>query len=594
MLRFLSALVLVRVVLASPAALTNVLETAIVPQDWKLIGPAEGSLYVQLSVALAQPGLGELKKRLADTSNIKNSEFGKHLTKLQVEQYSSPRDDTVSSVVGWLTGSNVEEIRAESAWVHFAGPVETMNEILKCEFNQYVSPSGNLVLRALEYSIPNHLAGDIQFIYPTTQFVEASKVKPVQELATQDLIRRQAQSTPSCHDYVTPDCLVDLYNITYIPPDALSGSTLGIAGFLEEYPTQAGMHQFLQDHSPRRNASGYSADYNFTITSVNGGNTTDTGSGGEAMLDTFYTLPFTQPLPVAYLSTGGRGPYIGPDGSNMTDSPSNVNEPWIEFLEYLLALDDDTLPKVLSISYTDDEQSTPKPFAFKICDMFMQLGARGVSVLVASGDGGADGNGQNLQCAANDGPLKGQNRFLSTFPASCPYVTSIGATALYVPFEPTSWSSGGFSEYFETPEWQKNFTQQYINNIGDQHAGWYNASGRGVPDLTLVGVRYLIGGSGRSAYTAKGTSASTPVWASMITLINDHRLRAGKPTLGWLNPLLYTDEVRSTLVDLTSGRTGGCTYGDGQVETGWDALNGWDPATGLGAPNFKKLLELLG
>jgi tripeptidyl-peptidase-1 len=153
-----------------------------------------------------------------------------------------------------------------------------------------------------------------------------------------------------CSSYVTPDCLIALYNISYTPPDPLSGSTLGIADFLEEYPNQDSLYNFLVNYSPIRNESDYSADYNFTVASINGGNVTNQGLGSESLLDTFYSMPFIQPLPVTYLSTGGRGQYVGPNGTDQSNSTSNSNEPWLDFLEALLALDDDTLPKVLSLS----------------------------------------------------------------------------------------------------------------------------------------------------------------------------------------------------------------------------------------------------
>lgn len=49
-------------------------------------------------------------------------------------------------------------------------------------------------------------------------------------------------------------------------------------------------------------------------------------------------------------------------------------------------LPDDKLPHTLSISYGEDEQSVPKSYAEKVCTMFGQLGARGVSIIFASGE----------------------------------------------------------------------------------------------------------------------------------------------------------------------------------------------------------------
>ena len=60
--------------------------------------------------------------------------------------------------------------------------------------------------------------------------------------------------------------------------------------------------------------------------------------------------------------------------------------------------------------------------------MLAQLGARGVTVLLSSGD---EGVGYSGDCLANDG--KNRSTFLPKFPSSCPYVTSVGATYKFNP-----------------------------------------------------------------------------------------------------------------------------------------------------------------
>lgn len=78
----------------------------------------------------------------------------------------------------------------------------------------------------------------------------------------------------------------------------------------------------------------------------------------------------------------------------------------------------------------------------------------------------------------------------------------------------------------------------------------------------------------------------------MIGLINDIRLRAGKPVLGFFSPTLYSTKPQAALDDVTNGESGGCSWDTG-FETGWEALKGWDAATGLGTLNFSKLRTLL-
>ena len=97
-----------------------------------------------------------------------------------------------------------------------------------------------------------------------------------------------------------------------------------------------------------------------------------------------------------------------------------------------------------------------------------------------------------------------------------------------------------------------------------------------------------------------GTSAASPVVAGIIALLNDARLRAGKPALGFLNPFLYSSGV-SGFTDITAGKAVGCNGVNGQTGASipgggiikyasWNGTVGWDPVTGLGVPNFGKLM----
>lgn len=358
-----------------------------------------------------------------------------------------------------------------------------------------------------------------------------------------------------------------------------------MAGFLEQYPGLNYMHDFLAAYSYRRNETGFTPDYNFSVVPINGGSSENQGTGGEANLDLVCSMPYVQPLDVVYYSTGGRGPYINSNGIMVNANSTSINEPWVPFLEYLVS--QEAVPQVLSISYTDDEQAVPLAYANRVCDLFMQLTSRGVSVLVASGDGGQSGTGGS-ECYANDG-FSNKTEFLPTFPADCPYVTSVGATASYSTVAGVEFSSGGFSNYFARPAWQEAAASAYITALNGSHAGWFNTSGRGIPDIAAIGSRIQIGGG----QFAKGTSASTPIVASMITLINDKRLRSGKSTLGFLNPLLYSGKLDEALKDSTEGSGGSCSYANGNFETGFDVLPGWDPVTGLGTINFGKLINIV-
>ena len=94
-----------------------------------------------------------------------------------------------------------------------------------------------------------------------------------------------------------------------------------------------------------------------------------------------------------------------------------------------------------------------------------------------------------------------------------------------------------------------------------------------------------------------GTSAATPIFAGLVALLNDARLKAGKPVLGFLNPFFYSSGYKA-LNDIVAGGSVGCsgTAGDGALVilyAQWNATRGWDPVTGLGTPDFQKLKSMV-
>lgn len=272
------------------------------------------------------------------------------------------------------------------------------------------------------------------------------------------------------------------------------------------------------------------------------------------------------------------------------DQPrESSNEPYLEYLTFLLALPDSALPQTISTSYAEEEQSVPLEYSLKVCNMFMQLGARGVSVIFSSGDSGPGNN-----CISNT-----DNATVTlgpTFPAGCPWVTSVGATGGAGPERVATFSSGGFSIHHARPDYQNPAVQSYLDQIGggssSPYAPFFNASGRGIPDVSAQGVGFRVVDKGRDVLLS-GTSASAPVFAGMVALLNAARRTMGAPPMGFLNPMLYRSAVAFT--DIVDGGAVGCkketaAFGPGGAR--WNATVGWDPASGLGTPLFDALLAL--
>jgi tripeptidyl-peptidase-1 len=101
---------------------------------------------------------------------------------------------------------------------------------------------------------------------------------------------------------------------------------------------------------------------------------------------------------------------------------------------------------------------------------------------------------------------------------------------------------------------------------------------------------------GGQSYPVSGTSASSPVFAALVTLVNDARLAAGKTPIGFLNPVLYSEKLAAVFNDITSGDNKCCAGGEGSpvcCEYGFYCSKGWDPVTGLGSVNFSALKQAL-
>ena len=72
-------------------------------------------------------------------------------------------------------------------------------------------------------------------------------------------------------------------------------------------------------------------------------------------LDIQYTEGITFPTPNIYYSTGGSPPF-NPD----SNTPTNTNEPYLDWLNFVLA--QSSIPQTFTTSYGDDEQ-TVSPLA---------------------------------------------------------------------------------------------------------------------------------------------------------------------------------------------------------------------------------------
>ncbi|EME77426.1 uncharacterized protein MYCFIDRAFT_200693 [Pseudocercospora fijiensis CIRAD86] len=180
------------------------------------------------------------------------------------------------------------------------------------------------------------------------------------------------------------------------------------------------------------------------------------------------------------------------------------------------------------------------------CHEWMKLALRGVTVVVAAGDRGVSGN---FGCAVN--PVnESAEAFGPSFPGSCPYVTTISSTQVNftngrqkevaVYDKPHNfYAGGGFSNIHARPSFQSHAVSRYLAKHDPSYpSGTFNTSGRAYPDVALLGANVTMVDQG-TVVVSGGSSTAAPLFAAMISRINDERLLAGKKAIGFLNQILY-------------------------------------------------------
>jgi len=174
------------------------------------------------------------------------------------------------------------------------------------------------------------------------------------------------------------------------------------------------------------------------------------------------------------------------------------------------------------------------------------------------------------------------------WPAASPYVVGVGGTSLYLDSNnnrnsETAWagSGGGVSSYYPRPGFQN---------------GWQTASGRGIPDVSLIadpstGVLVYDSVNG-GWFVVGGTSASAPQWAGLIALVNQLRIQGGSTALDSASAVIYPLAQGSTTTPYTVNPTYFYDVFQGN-NGGYDAGPPYDFVTGLGSPVAAALIPAL-
>lgn len=572
---FLVALLVATLATASPLSTQMLTKQALdnLPLGWELKAAAPSDMTIDMHIGLKEENMAKLEKIAYEVSDPDHFNYGKHLSKAEIDSMTAPTQETVDAVSKWLSSHGVDAGKVESGFLKVRVTVDTAQKMLDTQYNVYHNANQDrLTVRTTKYSVPAYVHGSISTIQPTTLFSDFGMRQ------ARSLDKRSAAAhvphdlklggVKECANGTTPACIRANYGITgHKPTDK---TTFAMTGFLGEDPSTDDLSLFL------KNFTNLPTDLKYTVEVINNGVNNNVG-GGEANLDTQIAMPLTYPIHNLYYSTGGSPPFI--DDESLKGN--NSNEPYLDWVNHVLAQTD--LPLTISNSYGDNEQTVPKDYADTVCSQFMKLAARGVSLLISSGDNGVAGGDRN--CHKNDG--KQTEAFLPSFPPTCPWVTAVGGTVNYGTDEAGEPDGGGgFSNYYARADYQRGEVSRYVGSLGNSFAGMYNKTGRAYPDISANYREYPVYLKGKLRYSG-GTSASSPTSASIIALLNDYLVANGKAPLGFLNPFLYKNSVRG-IRDIRQGNNIDC-----HGKPAFPAKYGWDASTGLGVPDFAKLKKLI-
>lgn len=472
--------------------------------------------------------------------------------------------DATASILSWLkeNGVEVKSVHKHGHYIKAQTDVSTWERLLSTSFsrikrtNEEDSPT--VVRATADVLLPADIAENVEGIFMTTQIPPPMNPPPV--IKPLDPAENAAN--------VDPAILKSYYKVTGEGSASVSQS---VVETINQVASPSDLDTFQKEFNlpSQKIATDIGKHVSDFICKIN------PNSCAEANLDVQYIMAMAPGSPLTYWYD------------------SNFQAPFEDWIEQVAA--DENPPLVNSISYGGPEPLMAPSVLNAFNTEAMKLGVQGVSIFVSSGDDGVAGNGARGNVSACG--------YMPSFPATSPYITAVGATqggpvggeevACSGATGGTITTGGGFSTNYAQPDWQASAVATFLSRDSSAVPGF--ASGRAYPDVAMAGFNYptVIGGS---TYLVSGTSASAPVVAGMVTLVNSRLVEQGKPPVGFINPTLYANNG-AAFNDIVTGNNK-CSAGgpDGATccSQGFNAVEGWDAATGWGSVQFDKFSELFG
>jgi tripeptidyl-peptidase-1 len=570
------------------------------PRDWEKRYRVSPHVILPVRIGLTQSNLDKGPELLDEVSNPFSPKYAQHYTPKQIHDLFAPRKDTVDTVSQWLQGAGIAAYRIRQSvnkqWLQFDASTAEVEALIKTEYYKYAHHgTGRTNIGCDEYYLPEHVQEHVDYITPGIKLLTPSRPPKLQKRTfgvttngthiTKPKMKAMPESLTSilasplsaiCDLVAIPLCIKTLYNIT-TPTKAAAGNQLGIFEDLGDKYSQTDLNDFFLALAPQIPQGTHPI-----LDSIDGATAPAavTAAGPESDLDFQISYPIIYPqnsilfqtdddvYEANYTYQGFFNNFLDAiDGSYCTYTAFNATgnstldppypDPQPGGYKGNLQCGVYKPTNVISISYGGQEADLPASYQQRQCNEYMKLGMQGISIVVASGDSGVAGPAGDINA---NGCLGTGQIFSPDFPATCPYLTTAGATFLPPGGDVTKDeevavtrfpSGGGFSNIYGIPSYQSSAVAAYFETAGTQYpyysstsndsfgadGGIYNINGRGYPDISAIGDNVVIFNKGAPTLIG-GTSASAPTVAAILNRINEERIAVGKKTIGFVNPTL--------------------------------------------------------
>jgi kumamolisin len=513
----------------------------------KSVGRLSATQTLQLNIVLPlrdQAGLSSFLKQLYDPASPSYRHF---LTVHEFTERFGPTQKNYDAVVRFARANHLTVVGGsrDGMDVQVKGSVKNIEKAFNVEMHTYQHPTESRTFYGpdreptTQLTFPLwHISGLDNYSIPHALFVKRSDYAKAHNMRPEDVVTYATTGSGPSGSFLGSDMRAAYYGASTLTG---AGQNLG----LFEY---AGTD--LADLTTYFANIGQTNTVPVTLYSVDGTSTAcvDSSAGGNCD-DTEQTLDMTQAIGMAP-GLASLVVYVGATDTAIL-SAMTTHSP---------------LPTTIGCSWgwTPADASTLDPY-------FQKMAAQGQNFFAASGD-------SSTWSASNE-----------AWPADDAYVVSVGGTDLITSGAAGQWQSetawtdsgGGISpDSVAIPSWQ-----QLSGVINSSNHG--STTLRNGPDVSANANFTFYTCANQTTCQANaygGTSFAAPMWAGYIALVNQQLVANGQPTIGFINPAIYAQNVTSSYAtnfhDITSG-----TSGSYSAVTGYDLVTGWGTPNGIGLIN---------